>query len=366
LKGTVVTPDQAEIIQSSFAQIAGTDNAFANLLLDHIKSANPELSGLVDAAGPGLVSSATDTLGNVIGQLHTPDAIADYVAILGEILFDHGVFDVDYAVFGDALLKTVEHSLGEAATPEIIGAWSDSWMMFSGLMREAAFCRMEAPATNPAALTAALPEALSAPSTASSGETADADAIEAEMLKLDAEISSVNDVAKQISGVAKQTNLLALNARIEAARTGDAGKGFAVVANEIKDLATQSSSATEEIYDSVRQISNLTHNLMTSLNTENGTAAGNIVEEHIISLVEGIEKVGSITERIDEIASETNMLALNATIEANRAGEMGKGFAVVAGEVKELASQTSSATRQINAQVEKLNALAQTLAEIAT
>ena len=76
--------------------------------------------------------------------------------------------------------------------------------------------------------------------------------------------------------------------------------------------------------------------------------------------------VGSITQRIDEIASETNMLALNATIEANRAGDLGRGFAVVAGEVKLLASQTSQATREISSLVEKLNNLAQRLAEMTT
>ncbi len=57
----------------------------------------------------------------------------------------------------------------------------------------------------------------------------------------------IGQIVEVIDAVAKQTNLLALNATIEAARAGEAGKGFAVVANEVKELAKQTGSATEEI-----------------------------------------------------------------------------------------------------------------------
>jgi len=354
-----VTPDQAAVIQASYTEIVDSGDVLVDLVLTHIANASPELSGLVG----GSTKRVTGSLGSIIEQLHTPESIVDYVAGLGETLFDHGVRDEHYALFGDALLRGLELTLKENLTPEIKDAWMDGWLMFSGVMREAAYCLLHDP-SSPRIGTGAPPA--NVPTAKKPNPGADSEAIELEASNLIAEVALINNVASQISGVAKQTNLLALNARIEAARTGDAGKGFAVVANEIKGLATQSGQATKEIYDSVRQISELVNNLLVTLkDRENGEAEAS-VEDQIISLVEGIEKVSSITQRIDEIASETNMLALNATIEANRAGDMGRGFAVVAGEVKLLASQTSQATREIALLVEKLNSLAQRLAEMTT
>ena len=68
------------------------------------------------------------------------------------------------------------------------------------------------------------------------------------------------------------------------------------------------------------------------------------------------QRIGDVVGLINQIASQTNLLALNATIEAPRAGEAGKGFAVVATEVKTLAAQTSSATKEIGNQIAAVQA----------
>jgi len=71
-------------------------------------------------------------------------------------------------------------------------------------------------------------------------------------------------------------------------------------------------------------------------------------------LGERSQEIGSIVETIGSISARTDMLALNASIESVRAGEHGRGFAVVAEEVRKLAEQTASATREVGHLIESI------------
>jgi methyl-accepting chemotaxis protein len=75
----------------------------------------------------------------------------------------------------------------------------------------------------------------------------------------------IGDVLRLIGAIASQTNLLALNATIEAARAGEAGRGFAVVASEVKELASQTAKATEEIAGQVAAIQSATGDCVTAI-----------------------------------------------------------------------------------------------------
>ncbi len=78
-------------------------------------------------------------------------------------------------------------------------------------------------------------------------------------------VQRIGQVVELINNVASQTNLLALNATIEAARAGEAGKGFAVVASEVKNLAGQTTKATDEIRGQINEVQAATQRAVTAI-----------------------------------------------------------------------------------------------------
>ncbi|MCG5513156.1 methyl-accepting chemotaxis protein [Ectothiorhodospira shaposhnikovii] len=104
------------------------------------------------------------------------------------------------------------------------------------------------------------------------------------MTSLESRAGEIQRITEVITGIAEQTNLLALNAAIEAARAGEQGRGFAVVADEVRGLATRTSSATSEIAQMVHEI-----------HTETSHAVATIHQ-----LVEAVEESARRTATVDE------------------------------------------------------------------
>jgi methyl-accepting chemotaxis protein len=93
-------------------------------------------------------------------------------------------------------------------------------------------------------------------------------------------------------------------------------------------------------------------NQLASAAREQAERGGKVVSAAVVAMSEinaSSKKIADITSVIDEIAFQTNLLALNAAVEAARAGEQGRGFAVVASEVRNLASRSAEAAKEIKA-----------------
>lgn len=113
---------------------------------------------------------------------------------------------------------------------------------------------------------------------------------------LDQTASRIGEVVKMINAIAGQTNLLALNATIEAARAGEAGRGFAVVAGEVKSLAAQTATATEEISRQVEEIQGATGQAVAAIRAIGGAIGG--IDEKMTAIAAAVEQQRAATTEI--------------------------------------------------------------------
>ncbi|WP_417795201.1 methyl-accepting chemotaxis protein [Terasakiella pusilla] len=181
-------------------------------------------------------------------------------------------------------------------------------------------------------------------------EEDNAKARKAEMEQLAANFESsvgsiVQIVAKASEQVRDSADFLVTQADQSKTASKEANGASEQAAANVNAVAT----TLEEVNQSITEIVNR----VTVSRDIASQAADEVAQsnEKIMSLSHSAQKIGEVVKLISDIADQTNLLALNATIEAARAGDAGKGFAVVASEVKNLANQTSLATKDITTQV---------------
>ena len=185
----------------------------------------------------------------------------------------------------------------------------------------------------------------------------------------------IGSVVELINTIASQTNLLALNAAIEAAGAGEAGKGFAVVANEVKELAKQTSGATDNIRRKVEEMQENTNSaisaiegitgVMADLDTSISSIASSVEEQTATSdeisrnVSESAESADSVAKNVNEAAIWTDEVVKSMEKMASVETDVSNSLEEVTNTVKQIAGDVAKASMGTEEVAENITSLSE-------